>query len=67
MDCNFCGRKGTKYRCILCENSVCNVCSDPGDEGDARYDEESYMVGKCPRGECSKKKDIRTEGNRRDE
>ena len=52
MDCAFCERKVTKYRCTVCGNHVCNVCSEPVDINEKGYDEGNYRVGKCPRGAC---------------
>ena len=27
-DCYICGRKDTKYSCILCSKAICNVCAE---------------------------------------
>ena len=51
-DCYVCGRKDTKYSCILCESTVCNVCADLADEDEDGYDERIYRVGKCPDSKC---------------
>ena len=58
MDCAFCKRKDTKYRCTLCETYVCNACAVPVDEAEKGYDEGNYRVGKCPREECSNVDDV---------
>ena len=51
-ECIFCKRRQTKYSCTLCGSGLCNVCSESVDETEDGYDEESYRVGKCPRGAC---------------
>ena len=54
--CSFCTRK-TKYRCVVCVNAVCVVCSIECDINDERYDEERHRVGMCPTGLCLPKDD----------
>ena len=49
--CSFCVRN-TKYRCTLCVNAVCVVCSVECNVDDEGYDEEHHRVGKCPPGLC---------------
>ena len=55
MDCIFCDRKETKYSCIICGNTVCNICSKVVNDEDEGYDEMNYRVGKCPRNMCKVK------------
>lgn len=50
--CSFCVRK-TKYRCTLCVNAVCVVCSVACNVDDEGYDEH-HRVGKCLPGLCHK-------------
>ena len=47
MDCIECGRKHTKYRCIGCKTSICNICSVACSVETLGYSEENYFVGKC--------------------
>ena len=47
MDCIKCGRKNTKYRCIGCKTSICNICSVACSVETPGYSEENYFVGKC--------------------
>ena len=53
-DCCICGRKDTKYSCILCSNAICNVCAESAMYNEEGYDEDNYRVGKCPLGKCKK-------------
>ena len=54
-DCYKCGRKNTKYSCILCDKTICNPCADIAAENEPDYDDDNYRVGKCPNSECQKK------------
>ena len=47
MDCIKCGRKNTKYRCIGCKTSICNICSVACFVETPGYSEENYFLGKC--------------------
>ena len=42
-----CKERKTKYRCIVCEFPVCNVCSRSADKNVFGYSEENKMVGIC--------------------
>ena len=46
-DCSVCHHPNTKYSCISCAVTICNVCSVPANEDDLGYSEENYRVGKC--------------------
>ena len=45
--CYVCGRENTKYRCIACSKSICNVCSINCLDTEMGYSEENYIIGKC--------------------
>ena len=46
--CERCKERYTKYRCLLCEKPVCNICSrNVDDESIPGYDEENKRVGIC--------------------
>ena len=51
-DCYICGRKDTKYSCILCSNAIYNVCAESAMYNEEGYDEDNYRVGNCPHGKC---------------
>ena len=53
-DCYICGRKDTKYSCILCSNAIRNVCAESAMYNEEGYDEDNYRVGKCSRSKCKK-------------
>ena len=62
-DCYKCGRKNTKYSCILCDKIICNPCADIAEENEPGYDDDNYRVGKCPNSECQKKIKIKPTTN----
>ena len=47
MECEKCGRKSIKYRCIGCKSPICNVCSVSCSAETPGYCEDTYRVGKC--------------------
>ena len=44
--CHICSGE-TKFSCVRCRSSVCNVCAEPADVNDEGYDEKIYCVGIC--------------------
>ena len=47
MHAHKCMHAYTKYRCLLCEKPVCDICSRNVDESIPGYDEEDKRVGIC--------------------
>ena len=47
MKCYKCNCPDTKYRCIKCGNSICNICSISCSDDTPGYSEENYCIGKC--------------------
>ena len=58
--CLFCKERNTKYRCVTCDSSVCNVCSTEVTPETKGYDEEFKKVGQCK--DC-KKSEIKKMGS----
>ena len=52
--CRICSEE-TKYSCVRCGSSVCNVCAEPADVNDEGYDETIYCVGIFPNRKCPTK------------
>ncbi|XP_057317246.1 E3 SUMO-protein ligase KIAA1586-like [Hydractinia symbiolongicarpus] len=50
LPCCFCERS-TKYRCISCQKTSCNICSTGVNSTVNGYSEEEKRVGRCP--DCS--------------
>ena len=50
-ECYLC-RGETKYSCVICQATLCNVCADPADVSETGYDEAVYCVGICPDRRC---------------
>lgn len=55
--CSSCSRD-TKYRCIFCRESVCNVCSEVVSEDFEGYEEDQYLIGRCKDGLCTSKRKL---------
>ena len=50
--CSFYKERSTKYSCISCNISVCNICSTAANVDSDGYAEEGKKVGKCPSCPC---------------
>ena len=53
-ECYVC-RGETKYSCVICKATLCNVFADPADVNEKGYDEIVYCVGICPDRKCPEK------------
>ena len=52
--CRICSGE-TKFSCVRCRSSVCNVCAVQADVNDEGYEETIYCVGICPNRKCPTK------------
>ena len=52
--CRICSGE-TKYSCVICRSSVCNICAEPANVNNEGYDETIFCVGLCLNRKCATK------------